>query len=181
MLTNKTTRYGWISVAIHWLSVVTVIGLTALGLWMVDLDYYDEWYQRGPDIHRSIGVLLAIVLLFRTVWRWVSPPPRPLPAHAAWEQRLSRLVHRLLLILLWAIVVAGYLISTADGRSVEVFDWFEVPALITSLPDQEDVAGEVHFILAMILLALAGLHALAALKHHFIDRDPTLRRMLGRD
>ena len=77
-------------------------------------------------------------------------------------------------------MVSGYLISTADGRPIAVFDWFEVPALITSIPDQADVAGLIHEYLAWALLIFSAVHALAALKHHFIDRDPTLKRMFGR-
>jgi len=77
-------------------------------------------------------------------------------------------------------MLSGYLISTADGRPISVFGWFEVPALLTSIPNQEDVAGLVHEYLAWGLVILAGLHGLAALKHHFIDRDPTLLRMFGR-
>ena len=76
---------------------------------------------------------------------------------------------------------SGYLISTADGRGVSVFGLFEVPASLTGIPDQEDVAGVLHEWLAWGLIILAGLHALAAIKHHFIDRDATLSRMLGGD
>jgi cytochrome b561 len=79
-----------------------------------------------------------------------------------------------------SVMISGYLISTADGRAISVFGWFEVPALITSIPDQEDIAGLIHEYLAWGLVIFSGLHALAALKHHFIDRDPTLKRMLGR-
>jgi cytochrome b561 len=78
-------------------------------------------------------------------------------------------------------MVAGYLISTADGRPIEVFGLFNVPATLHGLADQEDIAGEVHEIFAWVLILLAGVHALAALKHHFINRDSTLIKMLGRD
>src|SRR5690606_41109935 len=77
-------------------------------------------------------------------------------------------------------MLSGYRISTADGRPISVFGWFEMPALITGIPRQEDVASDVHFYAAWALIILAGLHALAALKHHFIDRDDALRRMFGR-
>ncbi|TCT19400.1 cytochrome b561-like protein [Thiobaca trueperi] len=77
-------------------------------------------------------------------------------------------------------MASGYLISTADGRSLDVFGLFSVPAILTGLPDQADLAGEVHLVLAIALVTLAAVHALAALKHHFIDRDATLLRMLGR-
>jgi cytochrome b561 len=78
------------------------------------------------------------------------------------------------------LMIAGYLISTADGKGIIVFDLFEVPALYTGIPNQEDLAGLVHEYLAWTLVVFAGLHALAALKHHYIDRDVTLLRMLGR-
>ncbi len=180
MIRNQASHYGLISIAIHWLTVVVVVGLSVLGLWMVDLDYYSEWYKTGPDIHRSVGVLLALLLLFRVVWRYWSPPPVALDSHQAWERKSARFAHWALMLLMWAAIVAGYLISTADGRSVDVFGWFVVPATLTSIPNQEDLAGDIHFVLAMALLAMASLHGLAALKHHFLDRDRTLLRMFGR-
>ena len=76
-------------------------------------------------------------------------------------------------------VTSGYLITTADGQAVVVFGLFEIPATLYGLENQEDVAGAIHDWLATLLIALAALHGLAALKHHFIDRDPTLLRMLG--
>ena len=75
---------------------------------------------------------------------------------------------------------SGYLISTADNRPIDVFGWFFIPASITSIPDQEDTAGLVHLVVASTLLGLVLLHAAAALKHHYIDRDDTLKRILGR-
>jgi len=180
MFKNQLTHYGLISILIHWLTVIVVSGLAILGLWMVDLDYYSEWYKSGPEIHRSVGVLFAVLLMFRMVWRFLSPPPSSLESHQPWERKSARIVHWALLLLMWAVIVAGYLISTADDRGIEVFGWFVVPATLTSIPDQEDLAGDIHFYLAMTLLALALLHGLAALKHHFIDRDRTLVRMFGR-
>jgi len=180
MIKNQTSHYGLISIFIHWLTVIIVLGLSVLGLWMVDLDYYSEWYKTGPEIHRSIGVLLALLLMFRLVWRFLSPPPASIESHKVWEQISARLVHWFLLLLMCAVIAAGYLISTADGRGIDVFGWFVVPATLTSIPDQEDLAGDIHFYLAMTLLAMAALHGLAALKHHFIDRDGTLVRMFGR-
>jgi cytochrome b561 len=75
---------------------------------------------------------------------------------------------------------SGYLISTADGRAVDVFDWFSIPATIHGYDNQEDIAGLVHLVLAISLISLVTLHAAAALKHHFIDRDRTLLRMSGK-
>jgi cytochrome b561 len=86
-----------------------------------------------------------------------------------------------LYVVLFATMFAGYLISTADGVGISVFGLFEVPSLIDSIPDQADVAGAIHLYLAWTLVVFSVLHGLAALKHHFIDRDATLTRMLGRD
>ena len=83
-------------------------------------------------------------------------------------------------ILMFAIFISGYLISTADGRSVQVFNWFEIPASLHGIKNQEDIAGEIHFVLAVSLMILAVIHAAGALKHHFIDRDNTLKRISGK-
>ncbi|MBI5040488.1 MAG: cytochrome b [Gammaproteobacteria bacterium] len=179
MLKNTLAEYGWIAIALHWLVAVAAVGLFVLGLWMTGLEYYDAWYERGPDLHKGIGVLLFIAVTFRLVWRWSNPVPRPEPTHTAWEHRLAGIAHALLYILLFATMLAGYLISTADGRPIEVFDLFAVPATLSGLDNQEDIAGEIHELLAYMLIGLTILHTLAALKHHFIDRDRTLTRMLG--
>lgn len=84
----------------------------------------------------------------------------------------------LLYLILFAIIISGYLISTADGQPISVFDWFSVPAVFTGR-EQADLAGDVHLYLAWAVVVLSLLHAAGALKHHFIDKDITLKRMLG--
>ena len=177
MWRNTQNSYGWISIILHWLVAVGVTGLFALGLWMVDLGYYDPWYRRAPDIHRSTGVLLFGVMLARLAWRYMNP--RPELSGTALEKQAASLVHRLLYLLIYATMFSGYLISTADGRAIDVFGLFSIPATLSGLQNQEDIAGRIHQLLAFGLIGIAALHALAALKHHFIDRDQTLRRMLG--
>jgi cytochrome b561 len=179
-LRNSSSRYGLVSMALHWGVAVAVFGLFALGLWMVGLDYYDTWRKAGPDLHKSIGITLFAVMLIRIVWRLLSPPPPPLASYGKWTRIGATFGHLFLYVGLFAVMFAGYLISTADGVGIPVFGLFEVPALISSLPDQADNAGTVHLYLAWVLVIFAGLHGLAALKHHFIDRDVTLKRMLGR-
>lgn len=176
---NTPTRYGLVTILMHWLVAMAVIGLAILGLWMVGLSYYSPYYRIGPFWHKSIGIALFAVLILRLLWRWFTPRPAHLPNHKRWELRLAEATHLLLYLLLFVILVSGYLISTATGQGVSVFGWFEVPALITGLPSQADRAGQVHYWAAMGVLGLAALHALGALKHHVIDRDDTLRRMLG--
>jgi cytochrome b561 len=160
--------------------VFVIPALFGLGLWMVDLGYYDAWYKRAPEIHKGVGMLLLLALLFRLLWRGLNRTPRPEPGHSHLEVRASKAVHFALYLLLFAVTLSGYLISTADGRAIDVFGLFRVPATITGLPNQADTAGQVHLALAITLILLSLLHALAALKHHYFDRDRTLLRMLGR-
>ncbi|MDX1367655.1 cytochrome b [Pseudomonas sp.] len=177
---NTPSHYGLISIALHWLVAVVVFGLFGLGYWMVGLDYYSSWYKTAPDLHKSIGILLFVVMLGRMLWRLLSPPPVSLPSHDRLTRLGARFGHAFLYLGLFVLMMSGYLISTADGRGIGVFGLFEVPATITSIPNQEDVAGLVHEYLSWALVIFAGIHALAALKHHFVDRDRTLTRMFGR-
>ena len=176
-LVNNSHGYGLVAILLHWLIAITIIALFVLGLWMVELDYYDAWYRRAPALHKAIGILLFLVVVIRIGWHWFSMRPESIGSGIGVS--LARLVHRILLILPLFVMFSGYLISTADGSSIDVFSLFEVPAIISNIEGQEDIAGDVHFVLAIILVAIAALHMLAALKHHFIDRDATLRRMLG--
>ena len=178
-LKNTQDSWGTIAMTIHWVTAFTVIGLFALGLWMVELTYYDDWYKQAPFIHKSIGILLFLLTAFRLIWRTNNTTPTSLATHKDWEKRLAHITHVLLYALLFCLMISGYLISTADGRSVSVFGWFEIPAFIYGIEHQEDIAGEIHFYIAVILVSLASMHAAAALKHHFIDKDKTLKHMLG--
>ena len=176
---NTSTSWGWPAILMHWLVAVTVFGLFGLGLWMTELDYYSLWYRQAPDLHRSIGILLLLVILLRLAWRWLNKTPAALPNHRPWEVRAAHIAHRLLYLLPLAVMVTGYLISTADGRSISVFGWFDIPALYTGIDQQETVMGDLHRILSWSLIGISALHAAGALKHHFIDRDTTLTRILG--
>lgn len=172
---NSTHGYGLAAILFHWLVAVGVIGMFALGLWMVGLSYYDPNYRDSVALHKGLGVLLFLVVGLRLLWRLTNPRPRI--EGKVWERRAASWVHRLLYLLLFATMIMGYLISTADGRAIDVFGLFKVPATLTGR-NQEDWAGDLHIVLAWSLIVVASLHALAALKHAFIDRDNTLWRML---
>ncbi len=178
MLANSESQFGLVSKLLHWLVAIGVFGLFGVGLWMKDLTYYDSWYQTAPYYHKSIGVIVGILMLIRWLWVFMSGKPRALVSHQPWEIGLSKVTHILLYGLVFSIVLSGYAISTADGRGLEVFNWFQIPSLGSLVENQEDIAGEIHEILAFGLIGLVVVHALAAIKHHLIDRDDTLRRML---
>lgn len=172
------TGWGRVIITVHWLSAVAVVGLFAVGLWMVDLNYYSSWYKTAPHWHKSIGLLLAALTLGRIAWRITHA--RPAAFGKPWERKVSGVIQLTFYALLIGLFASGYLISTADGRGIELFNWFTVPGMGSFVADQEDVAGDIHSFIAWSLIVLSALHALAALKHHFIDRDATLKQMLRR-
>lgn len=177
MWRNSRSGWGLISILFHWLSALTIIGLFALGWWMTGLGYYDPWYNQGPWIHRSIGLLLLFATLARLVWRLVQPTPKAEGSRL--ETIAAHLGHIGLYVLVLVVMISGYLISTANGRGISVFGWFEVPALLHGLPNQASLAGDIHWYTALALMILAAGHALAAIKHHWLDRHKTLVRMLN--
>jgi len=177
MLKNTSSGYGLIAILLHWIMVLAIFGMFGLGLYMVELTYYDSWYHGSLETHKAIGVLVALVLIGRYVWRLFNTTPAGLSEKKI-ENTAAHVAHMALYLVMAALLISGYLISTADGRSVEVFGLFSVPATLTDRGSQEEIAGEVHEILAWLLMAMVAVHALAALKHHFINRDNTVKRML---
>ena len=171
MMRNTKERFGLVSILLHWITALAVFGLFGLGWYMVELTYYDALYKTLPHIHKSIGLLLLMLFVFRFAWKWANPAPDPVSGSKGWEINAARIAHWLMYLLLALIFTSGYLISTADGSAIDVFELFSVPATVTSIPEQEDIAGLVHEYLAYTLIGLVLLHASAALKHHFIDRD----------
>lgn len=176
---NTPSHYGFISISLHWLVAVLTLGLFTLGLWMTDLDYYDDWYQRAPWLHKGIGVSVFILLVVRLVWKRISPRPVALSEHRPWEIRLAGGTHVMLNLLIVLISISGYFIVTAKGDALSVFGLIQIPAVISGIANLEDRAGELHEILAFGLIGLVVLHALAAFKHHLFDKDRTLLRMFG--
>ncbi len=177
MIKNTEQDYGLVAKGLHWLVALVVFALFGVGYWMVELDYYSEWYKTAPHYHKSVGILLAMTVTFRLFWRWINPSVKALPVHKKWEVTLAHWVHGILYGLLFALFISGYLISTADGRAIEVFYWFDIPALGEFIENQEDIAGAFHKWIAYTLMAIVGLHLAGALKHHVIDKDETLKRM----
>lgn len=174
-LKDTIEGYGIVSRVIHWMMAIGIIGTFALGYWMVGLDYYSPYYTSAPDFHRSIGMVLFLALCFRLLWRVVSVRPSD-DELTSFERKAARIVHASFYPLIIAVTLSGYLISTLDGRSIDVFGLITIPSIIEA-KGYEDSAGLIHEYLSYATLALASVHALAALKHHIIDRHKTLTRM----
>lgn len=176
---NTKQGYGWLAILLHWLMAITLFGLFGLGLYMVELSYYDAWYKGSLDLHKSIGAFLAIVFIVRLFWRVVNVSPESADSSASlFDVKAAHYAHRVLYLLMALLMLSGYLISTADGRGIEVFELFSIPALPFSIENQEDLFGDIHFYLAWALVLLSMGHGLAAMKHHFINKNNTLMRML---
>lgn len=177
MLKDTRSGYGWITISIHWISALLILFLFGLGVYMVDLSYYDDWYHKGPALHISLGLILFFIMTFRLLWRTNNLTPIELS-----DKRLNNLAAKWVKIVLYSLVfivlISGYLITTAEGKPAAIFDVINIPALTELSADNVDLAGEIHEYLAWVIVILALLHAGGALMHHFVFRDRTLVRML---
>jgi cytochrome b561 len=129
--------------------------------------------------HFAIGVVIFLVVTLRLVWRQMSPPPPQVPGHAPWERTFAKVVHFAFYALLLVMPVAGWIALSAFGAPINVWGLFSLPAL--PVPQSEalgETIFELHGASGIALLVLVALHALAALKHTFVDKDGTLYRML---
>jgi len=168
----QVTRYHWFHRLLHAVMALLIPTLFGVGLWMVDLDFYHGWYHRAPDLHKAVGMIVALLLLPRLLML--------LTKKTAQSQVLVKLAHVALYGLLMMVLLSGYFIATAEGQGVDVFGLFVVPALQVSIDNQADIAGEIHLWSAWALIVLTVLHLAGALKHAWIDKDDTMQRMWGR-
>jgi cytochrome b561 len=128
--------------------------------------------------HKSVGITILMLATLRLIWRWLNPVPALPGTLKPYERFLAHVTHIGLYALLFAMPVTGWLMSSARNFPVSWFGFFQLPDLVT--PDRRlyDTLHETHEMLGNALIAVAVLHVLAALKHHFVLKDDTLRRML---
>lgn len=178
---NTSKRWGAISMVLHWLVALLVLGLMAVGFYMEsgltdDLKTLFTLFQG----HKSLGLLVLALAILRLGWRWLNPSP-PLPdTLKPWERTAARATHLALYALLLAQPLVGWLMVSASPLEVPTI-WFglvDVPHLIGPDKATEGLMKRLHWIFAWALIALIALHIAAALKHHLILRDDVLRRML---
>lgn len=175
-LKDSISKYGWLSKLLHWVIAFTMFGLFFLGYWMRTLDYYSPYYQTAPHIHESIGLLMFIVVPVFMIWRYRNKNPSDKHLKP-YERLLAGMMKKTLYLLMLVLLITGYLLATVGDTPVAVFNWFEIPALFI-INDSKLLVGNLHEYFAYILMVFAVFHASAALKHHFVDRDNTLKRIL---
>ncbi len=180
MLRNSAVDYGWVTKGLHWTLAGLIFGLIGLGYYMVDLTYFDRWYNASLTLHRALGLLVLLLGSMLLGWKLISASPAYPPTVGPLSRVAATAVHALLLLMMVLIPVTGYLISTSAGKAIDVFGWFEVPPLVEVSTAVRDFAIRVHYFCAYGTGLLALAHAAAALKHQFIDRDGLLRRMWWR-
>lgn len=174
---NTPFRYGAVAGFLHWLVVALILVQFGLALYAETLGLGLEKLATLAR-HKSVGITIFGLAVLRLCWRRWSPPP-PLPASMPrWEHMAARSSHILLYALLLVLPLTGWLMSSAAGFSVSWFGLFALPDLIPADPLWQGRLESVHETLAWSLAALALLHALAALRHHFVLRDQVLLRML---
>lgn len=170
-------HFGFVRILIHWVIACIVVGLFASGLWMTELDYYSSWYRVGPDLHKSFGVTLTILIVCSILLKRLTIQPRALSTHSRVVVLLSRLAQFYFYSVILLMFLTGYLITTSSGQDLLVFGLFGIPSILQR-DNLEDLAGDIHEWSAWSVICVAVIHTLAALKHHFIDRDITLLRMI---
>ena len=178
MLKDSTDRYGTLSQCLHWSSAVLTLALFGLGIWMVELSYYDNYYHQAPALHISLGILLFGLTAIRILWRLWQSSPLAIAGSSKWQQQLALAIKWALLSLLTLLALTGYLMTSAEGAGASFFDWFAIPSSVQLSSANVDRAGLLHEWGAWLLIALVVLHAGAAFMHHFIQKDQTLKRML---
>jgi cytochrome b561 len=177
MWRNSAERYGLITKCLHWSVAVLIFALIVLGWYMVDLTYFDRWYNASLAWHKALGLLVLTLGVSLVSWKLISRSP-PYPSSIPrWQQLAASAVHHVLLLMMILLPLTGYLISTSAGKAVDIFGWFVIPPVIEVDTALRDLAIKIHFWCAYGTGLLALAHAGAALKHQFIDRDGVLSRM----
>jgi cytochrome b561 len=173
---RAASGYTWTAIALHWVVALMIAAAFGLGLYMVELKL-SPLKLKLFSWHKWLGVTIWLLAVLRLVWRAVHKPPA-LPLMPAWQRVGAHVSHVLLYVLLLAIPLSGWVYSSAAGVPVVYLGWVPLPDLVPKDKQLADVLKEVHHMLNWTLLAVVILHVAAAIKHHFIDRDAVLHRML---
>ncbi|HHL31098.1 MAG TPA: cytochrome b [Oceanospirillales bacterium] len=179
---DSNDKISTMGIFLHWLVGITIIGLIAVGLYMAENDIESLY-----PIHKSIGVILFIFIVFRVIRRIRRGWPKAVGDYQQWESVLSKSVHWILIIATLMFPISGMMMSGAGGHGISVFGLELLASNFDTagkaIPLNATLAGlghETHEILGELIIYVIGLHILAAFKHHFIDKNRSLLRMLGK-
>ncbi len=174
----NTSRYTTTAIGLHWLMAILLSGLFALGLYMSDLTLSPLKLQLF-SWHKWAGVTAFLLVLSRLLWRFSHRPPPPLPDNMPARMRLAAHAgHAMLYLLMVAIPVSGWLMSSAKGYQTVYFGILPIPDLLAKNKPLAEVLQNVHQVLNYLFAAIVVGHAGFAVKHHLIDKDIVLMRML---
>jgi len=173
---NTEDRYGMTAITLHWVMAILLIALLGLGLYMTGLPISLEKLKLY-GWHKEYGILALMLVFLRIAWRLINFTPRL--NLSLLEKIAARTVHWAFYVFMFAMPITGWLITSAAGLPVSFFGLFVLPDLISPHPDLIKLFGEIHKWLGYGLIVTIILHTSAALKHHFINKDDILRRMLS--
>lgn len=183
---TSSAHYNTVAKMLHWLMALLIVGMLVLGLVMTTGNVLD-----GPgkavalQMHKSFGMIVLILSLFRLAWRWLKPPP-PFPAQMPrWEKLAAHITHVILYVLMLVMPLVGWMMISTFPHNSLFFGLFPIPNVpfLHDLPNKKDireVLENIHWSLAWVIVTFVALHAGAALKHHFIERNDILLRMAPR-
>lgn len=183
-MTTAPLRYGRVAIALHWLMALCIIGMLVLGFVMEDLQPQSLRLE-AFQFHKSLGFAILALAVFRLAWRLMHPAPA-YPAHMKpWEKRAAHATHWGFYAFMIAMPLSGWLvISTSSNKfPTHFFGLFRIPLIPgfeANRAEAHEAFENVHYWLAVFAITLLVLHVGAALKHHFINRDTVLVRMLPR-
>ena len=170
-------QYDRMLVVLHWVLAIGLIYQLGLGLWMEDLPkeppgYRAQWF----NLHKSIGLCLGFLILWRLGWRVTHSVPAPVNPLDSWQQKLATWAHRLIYLSMLLVPITGFLGSSFSAYPVKFFGWV-LPKWVEPDPDLKSFFAEAHEISADLFMCLLALHFAAVLWHMFVKRDGLLKRM----
>jgi cytochrome b561 len=174
---NPAQTFGAVSRLNHWLFAFLFLAMLGVGLVLAYGGLEHPARSSLMGLHKATGVLMLGFALWRVSWRVWQGFPAPASTMPAWQDRVAKRIHILLLVAAFLMPLSGVLGSILGGRAVDVFGAFTIPA-VTNNELLDAVADGSHTATAYVVIACLALHIGAALKHHFVDRDGTLGRML---
>jgi cytochrome b561 len=174
---NTITHYTRTAIVLHWLIAIAIVASFSVGLYMHELPL-SPIKLKIYSWHKWAGVTIFLLVLFRLAWRIKHHPPAPPAGMPAWQHIAAELVHGMIYILMILVPLSGWLMSSAKGFQTVYFGILPLPDLLEKNKELGETLAGVHQFLNYSLLGLVVAHAGAALKHHFIERDDVLRRMV---